>query len=138
MVTVVNKKYHEAYGKLVRRFPIRPIRNEKENELAAQICDTLVNRDDLSQAEQDYLEVLTETIVKFESEAWQHEDLELAPRELIQLLMDENGLVQKDLAPLFGTPIRVSEFLSGQRKLSVEQAKRLADRFKLKLDALLK
>jgi HTH-type transcriptional regulator/antitoxin HigA len=51
--------------------------------------------------------------------------------------MVENDLAQKDLVPEFGSPSRVSEFLKGERKLSLEQAKRLAGRFGLGIAALL-
>ncbi len=138
MATVINKTYHKTYDKLIQAFPLRPIRSEEDNDAAAEICDSLVARKDLSQAELDYLEVLTEMIVKYENEAWMKDNIGLSPRDLIRSLMTENDLSQKDLIPFFGSQSRVSEFLSGERNLSVEQARRLAGRFKLKLESLLK
>ncbi|MBP9811667.1 helix-turn-helix domain-containing protein, partial [bacterium] len=61
----------------------------------------------------------------------------MSPRELVQYLMAENDLAQKDLVPEFGSPSRVSEFLNGERNLSLEQAKRLAGRFGLGIAMLL-
>lgn len=128
---------NKTYDKLIKRFPLRPIRGDEQNELAAEICDALVERDvSLNQAERDYLEVLTVLIVKHESK-WDDECAEMSPRELVQYLMAENDLSQKDLVPEFGSPSRVSEFLKGERKLSLEQAKRLALRFGLGIAALL-
>ncbi|MCA9817140.1 MAG: hypothetical protein KC652_18655, partial [Cyanobacteria bacterium HKST-UBA01] len=37
----------------------------------------------------------------------------------------------------FGSPSRVSEFLKGERDLSLEQAKRIAARFRLNIAALI-
>lgn len=128
---------NKTYEKLIKRFPLRPIRDDEQNERAAEICDVLVERGaSLTQAERDYLEVLTDLIVKYESK-WDEDCAEMSPRQLIQYLMAENDLVQKDLVPEFGSPSRVSEFLKGERSLSIEQAKRLAGRFGLGVAALL-
>ncbi len=125
-----------AYGKLIKRFPLRPIRDDEHNERAADICDTLLDRlDSLNQAERDYLEVLTGLISKYESQ-WD-DAAQMSPRELIQFLMKQNDLAQKDLVQEFGSPSRVSEFLKGERRLSLEQAKKLSARFSLNISALI-
>lgn len=127
----------KVYEKLIKRFPLRPIRDDAQNEQAAEICDMLIDRgDSLSQAERDYLEVLTDLISKYESK-WDDECADMSPRDLIQYLMKQNDLAQKDLVPEFGSPSRVSEFLNGERRLSLEQAKRLAERFRLNIAALI-
>lgn len=126
-----------AYERLIKRFPLRPIRDDEQNDQAAEICDMLIGRgDSLSQAERDYLEVLTDLIAKYESK-WDDECADMSPRQLIQYLMVQNNLAQKDLVPEFGSPSRVSEFLKGERRLSLEQAKRLAERFRLNIAALI-
>ncbi len=136
MATIVNDD-NKAYERLIKRFPLRPIRDDKQNDRAAEICDMLVDRiDSLNQAERDYLEVLTDLIAKYESR-WDTEVAEMSPRKLIQYLMDQNGLAQKDLVPEFGSPSRVSEFLKGERRLSLEQTKRLAERFRLNIAVLI-
>lgn len=128
---------NKIYENLVKRFPLRPIRDDDQNELAAQICDMLLDKGDtLSLAERDYLEVLTDLITKYESR-WDDEYAVMSPRDLVKFLMEQNELAQKDLVPEFGSASRVSEFLKGERRLSVEQAKRLAQRFCLSVDALL-
>ncbi len=127
----------KAYGKLIKRFPLRPIRDDEHNERAAEICDTLLDRgDSLCQSERDYLEVLTDLVSKYESK-WDDDVAQMSPRELIQFLMKENGLAQKDLVSEFGSPSRVSEFLKGERRLSLEQARRLSERFRLSISALI-
>lgn len=136
MSTATNDE-NKAYDRLIKRFPLRPIRDDKQNEQAAEIYDKLIDRSDsLSPAERDYLEVLTDLIAKYESK-WDDECAEMSPRELVAYLMEQNNLAQKDLVPEFGSPSRVSEFLKGERRLSLEQAKRLADRFRLNIAALI-
>jgi antitoxin component HigA of HigAB toxin-antitoxin module len=67
MATAINDE-NKAYSRLIKRFPLRPIRDDKQNEQAAEICNMLIDRgDSLSQAERDYLEVLTDLIAKYES-----------------------------------------------------------------------
>lgn len=131
-----NLKDH-AYYRLIKRFPLRPIRSEEESDRAAEICDELTDQlKHLSVAEQDYLEVLSDLIIKYESR-WLDKEQSMNPCQLIIYLMEQNDLNQSDLVNEFGSRSRVSEFLSGKRKLSLEQAKKLSNRFKLKLTALI-
>lgn len=51
------------------------------------------------------------------------------PLEVLQFLIDQHGLLQKDLADVFGTPSIVSEVLSGKRELNKDHIKRLSRRF---------
>ncbi|HXM95391.1 MAG TPA: helix-turn-helix domain-containing protein, partial [Candidatus Dormibacteraeota bacterium] len=51
------------------------------------------------------------------------------PLEVLHFLMDQHGLLQKDLADVFGTPSIVSEVLSGKRELNKDHIKRLSRRF---------
>lgn len=135
MSTLINND-NKTFEKLNKRFPLRPIRNDQENERAAEICDALLDNNALSQAERDYLEVLTDLIAKYESK-WEDDQTAMSPRELIQYLINENDLAQKDLIPEFGSASRVSEFLKGERNLSLEQAKRLSHRFSLNIASLI-
>jgi hypothetical protein len=67
-MSIVLNDDKRTYGKLIKRFPLRPIRDDEHNERAADICDNLLNRlDSLNQAERDYLEALTGLISKNES-----------------------------------------------------------------------
>jgi len=50
---------------------------------------------------------------------------------MLQFLMDQHGLKQKDLIDVFGTPSIVSEVLNSKRELSKEHIRRLSARFKV-------
>jgi HTH-type transcriptional regulator / antitoxin HigA len=127
-----DKKYHNC----IKRFALKPIRSEAENELAADMCDELLDRfDSLSSGERDYLEVLSTLVEQFESQ-WQ-EEKKVKPQELLLFLMEQNGLTQTDLIPQLGTSSRVSEFLSGKRDLSIAQILNLSTRFKMSPAAFL-
>lgn len=55
---------------------------------------------------------------------------EVPPHEVLRYLMDEHELTQSDL-PEIGNQAKVSEILSGKRKLNVRQIALLAKRFKV-------
>jgi HTH-type transcriptional regulator/antitoxin HigA len=128
----------KKYLARIKRFWLKPIRSEEENDLAADICDELLdNFDSLSPDERDYLEVLSKLVEEFESQ-WQEEKL-AQPRELLEFLMVQNKLSQTDLIPQFGSSSRASEYLSGTRpNLSLPQILKLARRFKLSPTAFIK
>ncbi len=127
-----DKKYLDC----IKRFPLKPIRSDEENELAAEICDELLDSwDSLSRQEHDYFEVLSKLVEDYESQ-WQ-EEREVSPRELLAFLMEQNDLTQSDLIPEFGSSSRASEYLSGKRELSLTQILKLAERFKLTPNAFI-
>jgi HTH-type transcriptional regulator / antitoxin HigA len=129
-----DRKYLER----IKQFPLKPIRSEQENEMAAEVCDKLLdNFDLLSPDERDYLEVLSKLVEDFESQ-WQEEKL-VDPQELLKFLMVQNNLSQTDLIPEFGSSSRVSEYLSGKRaNLSLPQIQKLAKRFSVSPSAFIR
>lgn len=58
-----------------------------------------------------------------------------SPLETLKFLMAENNLRQTDLADVFGTQSVVSEVLNGKREITKNQAKALAQKFSLRLEA---
>src|ERR1700680_45218 len=51
------------------------------------------------------------------------------PAELLQFLLEHSGKRSADLLPIFGQRSHVNEALNGRRKISAEQARRLARMF---------
>ena len=60
-----------------------------------------------------------------------------SPLETLKFLMAENNLRQTDLADIFGTQSVVSEVLKGKRGITKQQAKALAQKFSLRLEAFI-
>ncbi len=83
----------------------------------------------MSAAERRMAELLTLLIRRLRREALLPETA--SPVEVLNELMLANGLKQKDLLDVFGTPSIVSEVLSGKRKLNAEHIRRLSRRFKV-------
>jgi len=57
---------------------------------------------------------------------------------VVRFLLEHKGLRQRDLVPEFGSESAVSMFLAGQRKLTLEQVRRLSKRFKLPADVFVR
>jgi HTH-type transcriptional regulator/antitoxin HigA len=107
------------YLKLILRFPLRPLRTDAELDAASAIVDELVDRDDLSPTESDYLDVLGDLIEKYEHEhiAFPH----VGDDAMLRSLMDEKEVRQADVARGTGISRTVlSLVLSGKRELTRE------------------
>jgi HTH-type transcriptional regulator/antitoxin HigA len=102
------------YMDLVARFPLRPLRSERDLERAAKIANALAIRDGLTQGETDYLDVLTDMIEKYESTHYPVQDV--SGVELLRFLLGERGKPQAEIARELGmSPSTISEILSGKR-----------------------
>jgi HTH-type transcriptional regulator / antitoxin HigA len=116
------------YTALLKKTPPKVIQTEEENETYIEILRELDGRSrSLSAAEKEFAELLTLLIEDFEE---RHYSLPTAkPASVVRFLLEQNGLRQKDLVGIFGTPSIVSEILSSKRELTKEQIKRLSARF---------
>lgn len=116
------------YTALLKRFPPKVIRSEEENEAYTQVLYDLDRRcSRLTPAEKELAELLTLLIENFEEN--QYRLPHTKPLGVLQFLMEQNNLKQKDLVDVFGTPSIVSEVLSGKRELNKDHIKRLSRRF---------
>lgn len=71
----------------------------------------------------DELELLTTLVELYEAEQF---PVDLPdPLTAIRFRMEQQGFQQKDLVPYIGSPSKVSEVLSGQRRLSLTMIRKL-------------
>src|SRR6266571_2350262 len=59
----------DQYLDLIRRFPLRPLRTDADLDAAIAIIDALIDRPELTTPEQDYLDVLSDLVEAYETEA---------------------------------------------------------------------
>lgn len=81
-------------------------------------------------------EVLLTLVEAYETEHFPIPDPD--PIEAIKIRMEDKGLVQKDLLPIFGTRSRVYEVLNKVRGLSVDHIRELNKRLEIPAEILLK
>ena len=112
------------------------IRSEAENERCIRALEELDRKGSrLSAAERRLADLLTLLIEDFEEK---HYALKPAdPVTVLAELMAANGLKQKDLLDIFGTPSIVSEVLHGKRQFTTEHIRKLSKRFHVSPEVLL-
>jgi HTH-type transcriptional regulator / antitoxin HigA len=116
------------YAALLRKAPPKVIRSEEENEAYTEVLEELDRRSaSLTRAEREFADLLTLLIEDFEDKRYALPRAK--PLQVIEFLMEQHGLKQKDLTDVFGTPSIVSEVLHGRRELNKEHIKRLSRRF---------
>jgi HTH-type transcriptional regulator/antitoxin HigA len=131
-----DEKIADDYLELIRRFPLRPIRNAADYEAAARILAGLVGRADagLTPGESDYADVLGRLVEDYDK---QHSSILKdfaagrgpSPIEMLKYLMEEHGMNTIALGKLVGGSGQASMILNGKRELSKANIRTLAGRF---------
>ncbi|HEU0185762.1 MAG TPA: helix-turn-helix domain-containing protein [Blastocatellia bacterium] len=117
------------YGRLLADTLPAVITNESEYDRVASLMNKLavIPEDAITPEQERLLDLLTLLIETYDEEHYQIPDT--APHEVIQLLMQERGLRNKDLEPALGSRGVTSEVINGKRRPSKTQIKRLAGFF---------
>lgn len=115
---------------------MKPIKTPEQHAEALSRFDRLASRgENLTEKQQDELEVLAVLIEKYEDET--QPVAPPTPLEAIRFRMEQMGYRQKDLANLLGGASRASEILTGKRDLSPMMMRRLRDEWGIPADSLL-
>lgn len=104
-----------------------PITSERQHEEYLSVLDRLASKDRPTSEEEKYAEVLVALIEAYEEA--HHSIPDASPVEVLRALMDANDLLQKDLAPIFGSESIVSEVLHKKRDLNKTHIVKLSRRF---------
>ena len=113
----------------------RVIHNDKELKTYTDALFHLTALQKPSSSEVEAIELLTLLVERYEQE---HYSIPAAdPVSVVRLLIEQQDLTQRDLIPQFGSESAVSMFLAGQRRLTVEQVRKLSARFKLPADVFI-
>lgn len=120
MMITERKKYVD----LLNEFPPRPISSEQEFIAVQKVVDTLLDAEQLSTDQKEYLNLLGIIICEYEEKNVKIPDIHGV--ELLNVLIEEWELKQKELISIFKTESIVSAILNGHRQLTVENIQRLA------------
>lgn len=117
-----------GYRDLLLAFEPHPIRTALEAERANALIDRLTDLRALSEGQREFIGLLGTLVYEWEEQ--NDEPITGTPQGVVQLLLEDRGLRQRDLVPrVFPSESAVSDFLAGRRKLSYERVKKLADFF---------
>ena len=70
----------DSYLKLIKQFPLRLIRNERQLDAAIAVLDGLLDRYPLAGGEKEYFDVLADLIEKYETEHIHFDTAKAIPR----------------------------------------------------------
>ena len=118
----------EEYLDLVRQFPLRPIRSERELDRAIKVVDSLVDRPSLSPCQKDYLDVLSDLVEAYEEE--HHPIAEVSDARMLRHLLEAKAVSQTEVAKATGIAnSTLSAVLKGVRQFTRQHIGRLAKYF---------
>jgi len=120
----------DRYLELVRQFPLRPLHSEAELDSAVKVINSLLDRDQLDADEDDYLDVLSDLVEKYE---FLHHPIEsVSDAEMLRHLIEARNLSQAQVATDTGiSESTISEVLAGKRGLSRRNVGLLARFFRV-------
>lgn len=124
----------DDYLRLIHEFPLRPIRTTDDYEAAGKLLNRLLGRSDgkLTAGEQDYVQALALLIQDYDRKHCRFVPSNRTPQEVFQYLAKEAGLGPTALGKIMGTThAMASLMLHGKRGISKENARTLADYFKV-------
>ena len=130
------RRVPDTYLKLIRKFPLRPIRTEAENDEAVEAIAALAGREPLDAAERDYLDVLTELVLKYESQTYPISSV--SGPAMVRHLIEARDRTQAQVAAATGiAESSLSDMLAGKRKMSTKHVKALAKFFGVSADTII-
>lgn len=130
MATKTKKDLADSYLEMIGRFPLRPIRDDKEHAQAIAMIEELLGHS-LDSGRSDYLDTLILLVNKYEDERHTPSGVDLSPQEAFRAIMKANNLSQAQMGKIIGSESTVSLFLKGERELSKSHIKALAERFRV-------
>lgn len=125
----------KRYGRLLAKASPRVIATDRERDRAVAIVESLMEKGErnMTPEEDALLSLVTNLIRDYEAGAYPPRGRS-KPHQMVAFLLEQRGLSSKDLWPVIGSKGRVSEILSGKRDISKEQAKTLAEFFRVRAD----
>ena len=121
----------KKYKALIDRFALTPIKTDAHLDEAHAIAQSLMLRE-ISNDENDYLEVLLDEIGKYEKKHHAIRLSAMSPIELLLSFMKDHALKQIDIATIIGASSGVTnEIIKGKRELTKEQCVKLGHHFKV-------
>lgn len=126
-------KVDPTYFKLIEVFPLQTITSKSQHEIALKVVEKLItfinDEQPGDKGVEVYLKTLTELVGDYERT--QYKTGSVSGVEMLDYLMELQGLNQTDLSKELGGQSVVSKILKGERELNLRQVKALAKRFKV-------
>jgi HTH-type transcriptional regulator/antitoxin HigA len=126
----------KKYSELLSNTLPGVIESLEEYNRIEEIFNRLMDKENLA-PEEDKLFLLLQNLLEDYEKRTLPPLEKSSPRETLKFLIEENQLRQSDLAGIFGAQSVVSEVLKGKREITKNQAKALAEKFSLRVEAFI-
>jgi len=123
-------------ARMIAKGAPRVIHNDAELEAYTNALFRLTGLENPSRSQVEAIELLTLLIERYEETHYPIPDADAV--SVVRFLLQQQDLTQRDLIPEFGSESAVSMFLARQRKLTLEQLRKLSARFKLPADVFIR
>lgn len=123
-------KMPKTFDGLCRMLPPRPIHDEADYGNAIEMLDSLVGFE-LNKDQLDYVEVMTTLVGAHEDAHHAIETSDISGLDSLKYLLEQNEMTASDLGKLLGNRSLGSKVLRGERELSKNHLRILAQRFKV-------
>ena len=118
------KQSSNYYLDLIITFPPRPISNEQELIATQNRINSILDKSNLTQDDQDYLKILGMLVYEYESK---HEIIpKLEGVELLKAILEEDNLQLQDLVGIFENESVILEILENKRQISQDELDQLS------------
>jgi len=125
-LVIDNKKYARILAKVLPRV----IATDEEHQRMLAEVEKLMDKCEHRTTEEDAaLDLMVRLVKDYEDE--HHPLPDPAPHEMLVYLMEQRGLKQADLLPIFKSRGYVSDVVNAKRAISKAHAKQLAEFFKV-------
>jgi HTH-type transcriptional regulator / antitoxin HigA len=124
-----------AYGQLLAKTLPKVIETDKEFRHFAHLMEDLDRRHATLTDEERALLALLERLTQDYDDRVELPDV--PPNEMLEYLMNARGMKQADLVSVIGTRAQVSDMVTGRRGISKQQAKKLAEFFRVSVDVFI-
>lgn len=114
--------------KLLRQFPLKPLKDDREHSKAVRIIEDLLGRNH-DRGTSDYLDTLILLTNKYEDERHTPGGVSMTPQQIVEAIMLANNMTQTEIGQIIGSESAVSMFLNRERSLSKSHIKALVNRF---------
>lgn len=129
----INQKLPRSFDALVAEMPPQAIMDDMHYENTAEMIDRLMAARKLTKGQELYLETLVQLVQAYEAKHHAIDTANLGGIDALRHLLADNDMNASDLARLLGIhPSMGSKILKGERSLTVEHLRKLANRFKVR------
>jgi HTH-type transcriptional regulator/antitoxin HigA len=127
------KKLPGRFEDLVALMPPQALMDNVHYENAIEMIDRLMASGKLTKGQELYTETLVQLVGAYEARRHAIDTTDLSGIDVLGSLLTENDMNASDLARLLGVHVSMgSKILKGERSLTVEHLRKLADRFKVR------